>query len=686
MQFSPSIQRLSWFALAGGALLLAVGLVSISEPHLLVHVRAYEFLRWSLIALLAAWPLARALKLHLASALALVWLAAHVAMVGLVPVVAVGLMAVAALAIGTRIDERGAVDPAVALVLGLALIAACIGWLLPLHIHSMWIYLPALVGVAGWRRAKIAVALGTAAAQWRSAVRASPRMATVAIAALGIVSIASWVPTMMSDDLAYHLALPTQLQQLGYYRMDPATQVWALAPWASDVLHGIAQVTADREARGSVNLMWLCAAAWLLFRVCRASGLTPTGSWLGVGLAASQPMTGALMVSMQTELPATAVLLACVTLILRSEANEGHRSLLPLAILAGLLLQLKISFAVPLFWLGLWLALRWRGHWPWRQLPRALLVGAAVGGASYAYAWGLAGNPLLPLFNHWFESPYFAIEPFYDDRYGRGLAIDWLWQLVLHTKEVNEGWSGAGGFQFLTLAGLLPLAVLAQSTRALTLVALAIALTMYALMHYLRYIYPALVLLTPGLLLGLSMLARNRVALGTGIGLLLLNLVFLSNSSWPLRNGTVRSLLAEHGNPHKVLEKNVPERLLVSAVDRRARVLIVGPPYHAPFAGRAFVANWYDQELLHWSGQLASAGNPATLQTLIGEYGFTHVLIGRHAPIADLPARLEAIGAVSIAQANDAILWQLPATDPSVRPRDLMRERDLARRLQQPWH
>ncbi|HWS27872.1 MAG TPA: hypothetical protein VN259_15020, partial [Xanthomonadales bacterium] len=441
----------------------------------------------------------------------------------------------------------------------------------------------------------------------------------------------------------------------------------------------------DREARGSVNLMWMCTGAWLLFGVCRASGLAPTWSWLGVGLAASLPMTGALLVSMQTELPAAAVLLALVSVILRDATSERRHSLLLMAVLAGLLLQLKISFVVPLAWLGVWLCLRWRGDWPWQQLPRALLLGAAVGGASYAYSWGLTGNPVLPLFNHWFESPYFFTEPFFDERFGRGLAIGWLWQLVLHTKEVNEGWSGAGGFQYLALAGLLPLAVVARSTRALTLVALGYALTMYALMHYLRYLYPALVLLLPGLLMGLSALARTRVAMGTGIALLLLNLVFHGNSSWPLRDGTVRSLLAEQGNPRKVLVKNVPERLLVGVLDHRARILIIGLPYHAMFAGRAFVANWYDQELLRWSGHLASAGEPAAMQSLFKEYGFTHVLIGRDAQIAGLAARLEAFGAVRVAQENDAGLWQLPVSDSSEPPRDLMRERDLARKLRHAW-
>lgn len=685
MPFSPSTLRLSSLALVVGILLLTVGLVEISGEHLLVHVRVYESLRWSLIAALAAWPLARALRLHLASALALVWFGAHVAMVGLVPVVAVVLLVLAALAIGTRLFEGAINDPPLALVLGLAVMAGAIGWLLPLRVHAMWIYVPILVGLSYVGRDHVRRTLKFARAQWQSAVAASPRMAAVAIAALGITSIATWIPTMMSDDMAYHLALPTQLQQLGYYRMDPASQVWALAPWASDVVQAIAQVSADREARGSVNLMWLATGAWLMFGVCRMIGLPATWAWLGVGLGASLPMTAALSVSMQTELPAVAVLLALVTVILRRRAGDrGHR-LIHLAVLSGLLLQLKVSFVVPLFWLLLWQALRWRRRWPWRRLPRSLLAGAAIGTSSYAYAWGLAGNPVLPLYNQWFRSPYFSVEAFFDERYGSGWSLDALWQLVIHSGEVNEGWAGAGGFQFVALAGLLPLALLAPRARALTLVALAYAMTMYVLMHYLRYIYPALIMLIPGLLIGLAALRHARWSCGIGIALVLLNLVFQSNASWPLRDGTVRSLLEQHGDPRRVLTKHVPERLLASTLDPRARVLIVGQPFHAAFGGRAFVANWYDQELLRWSYRFRDAADAGTMRALLVEFGFTHVLIARNPQIPDMPARLASIGATRLAQENDASLWLLPVDDPAIERRDLMRERDLARQLRHAW-
>ena len=66
---------------------------------------------------------------------------------------------------------------------------------------------------------------------------------------------------MQYDDVVYHLGLPWQLQQTARYALDPTLQVWALAPWAGDVLHGVVQVLAGVEARGALNGLWLAMAA-----------------------------------------------------------------------------------------------------------------------------------------------------------------------------------------------------------------------------------------------------------------------------------------------------------------------------------------------------------------------------------------------------------------------------------------
>ena len=72
-----------------------------------------------------------------------------------------------------------------------------------------------------------------------------------ALLLLGLASTAAWLPTMQSDDVAYHLGLPAQLQATARYAMDARLQVWALAPWNGDVLQGVAQMLASRESRGT---------------------------------------------------------------------------------------------------------------------------------------------------------------------------------------------------------------------------------------------------------------------------------------------------------------------------------------------------------------------------------------------------------------------------------------------------
>jgi hypothetical protein len=242
----------------------------------------------------------------------------------------------------------------------------------------------------------------------------------------------------------------------------------------------------------------------------------------------------------------------------------------------------------------------------------------------------------------------------------------------------------AGGWQHLVLMPLLPLAFTKSSTRLLTLVGLAYLMSMYALMHYLRYLYPALVLLIPGLLIGLAQMRQQRVGTAVAAVLILGNLACYPNGSWPLYVGVARSLVAEHGNPYQALLKFAPERLLVSSVAPSDRVLIIGRPYLAEHAGRAFTISWYDQALTTrieplTGGQTTTEAVGAFLQ----EFGFTHVMLAKELQVPDMEQHLIAIGAERIRAESDVSLWRLPAS--LVGSRDLVRERDLAYRLRHRW-
>ena len=237
------------------------------------------------------------------------------------------LLALAAVGIGSRIvgDGRGI---ALSLLVGLAVVAAVVGWLLPLPIHHRATYAIACIALIAWRHRVIAAACGEAWRRFDDAARAAPRASSAAILLLGLASTGAWLPTMQYDDVVYHLGLPWQLQETARYAMDPSLQVWALAPWAGDVLQGVAQVLAGGEARGALDALWLAIAAGAVFALAGALGADATRRWWAIALLGSLPMSMNLVGGMQTELPAMALLPVLAWLVLREAASGSPWSLM----------------------------------------------------------------------------------------------------------------------------------------------------------------------------------------------------------------------------------------------------------------------------------------------------------------------------------------------------------------------
>ena len=166
----------------------------------------------------------------------------------------------------------------------LAGLVALVAW--PLRAWRQWPWADALAAV--WLgRGALRLQAAQCTAAWRDAVAARPRAAGWAVVALGLGSAAAWLPTMQYDDLAYHLGLPWQLLVNGRYALDPTHQVWALAPWAGDVLQAVAQVVSGAEARSAVNLGWLLATAAGLWQVGALVGVQPWARWATLALYAT---------------------------------------------------------------------------------------------------------------------------------------------------------------------------------------------------------------------------------------------------------------------------------------------------------------------------------------------------------------------------------------------------------------
>lgn len=656
-----------WILLGLGCLLAVSGFVANHMWTTVPPSPARLLALLASISLVGTYGLVRFFKCRPATGMLLIWSLALVYFVGLSASVAVILIVMAAAALGGALVPEGwSARPALSVLVGLALICGLVGWLLPMPVHFRASYTVALLVLTAWRRRDLIAMARSIPEAWRDAVDAAPWPALLAVLALGAASTCAWGPTIRADDLAFHLGLPSQLASLGYYRMDVGSSLWALSAWASDVLQGVARVVATGDARGAVNAMWFAIGLVLQWKFCESLGLRAGLRWVAVALYASVPLTATTLGGMQTEGPSAAVAMA-LALLIQGTPLPDRRRLLVAALIFGLLLELKISNLTLAGPMGLWLLWRWRGHLPWRTVPTAVLLALLVAGSSYAYSYLLTGNPVLPLFNKLFQSPYYPPVDFSNHVWNTGFHWGLVWDLVFHTSRYIEGGDGEIGFFLVALGGCLLVGLARPQARPVTVVALACFLLPLSQTQYVRYAQPSFALLIPAMLCGMPDNGfrpfGKRVAAAVLTVLVLSNLLYIANSDWEIRSGSLEILLTD--GKQAVLDRYAPEREVAEVIrtlygdDARTLVSDRTHAHAAELAGNAYALSWYDPELS--SLALKADGDPsgAAWSKVIAHAGVNLVLLREGQYSAGLQAAIASDRGIRVYQKGDLELWEL---------------------------
>ncbi|MBT2117217.1 glycosyltransferase family 39 protein [Dyella sp. LX-66] len=669
---------------AGLALTPALqGLHSVVTDHNLIIFAAM---------LLAGAAVAVFLRWSLPSALLLVGLLLLLRFVGAGPLLAAALLVAAAAVIGSAICRAdGWSHPAIAVLVGLAVLSAAAGWLLPFPVHYFASYLVVLGAIAGLGRHRLLAMLRGTQASWRNAVGLAPVHAGFAVLVVLMGGVALCAPTVQYDDLATHILLPEQLVALGYYKMDVASQIWSTAPWASDVIQGYIALLAGHEARGAANLIWYSLTVASVWTLASELGLSARLRWLAVALYASMPIVVSLNGSMQADTAITTVTVALAALSARLVRTREARLLLPFFLIGALGVALKATQGL----LVLPLALVLLGHVGWRaflaQALRAAIPVALIAGSSYVYAFYITGNPVFPLFNGVFKSSFGPLRNFDDPRWHQGLHWDSLWRLTFQTDRYLETIPGAIGFSMLALSGGALWTLLLPRIRWITLALLATTLGMFLGIQYVRYVAP----LFPALFT-LGLLAWERARLRWGGELLLgmvaiANVVFMPASLYIFGDDLYWRLL-HNVNAQPTLVKEQVQRsygvelvfakYLSMAWPNGYSLFLSDPrrPFIAPFNGQAFNAAWYDTTF-HGVFDHANEDASGALWTGIFERtGMSHVLTTSDTP-KPVMASLKSIGAVPEFAVGDAMLWRLCKSDCDIQRHPLIEQRDIARNL-----
>ena len=366
---------------------------------------------------------------------------------------------------------------------------------------------------------------------------------------------------------------------------------------------------------------------------------------------------------MQTELPAMAYLPALALIVLREPSAGGlPRGLLAGAVLFGALCGLKTMHAAVALPLLAWAGWRHRALVPWRWVPAAVLAAFAVGASSYTYAWSIAGNPVLPLLNGWFRSPFFAATDFDDPRWRGGLDADVLWDVSFDSEHYFEGFDGGFGFVLVALAGAWLLALRDPRTRGLACIASLGLLLPLLPLQYARYLQPALVLLLPALVVAYPVL---RCGVAAFWSLCALNLAFATNAGWMLRTGALKQVVRDLGRDTRTLQRFVPERVLAArlrATDGDGVVLVM-PETHLALAelgpqGRNML--WYSPAWQTEALRVAADASGHAWARLLADNHVRHVILHGDSVTPAQRAGLQQVGAVQADAVGDAQWWRIP--------------------------
>ncbi len=533
-----------------------------------------------------------------------------------------GAMGVGAAIVG-RAGSITAIERAVlAYLVGLSLMLAVLSPVLAFSIHYPSTYAAACLLLVVWQRGALLKLLQDLHMQWRQWRGGKPSFpVSVAIFfvifAWGYGSLGTLTPIAAWDDLAFHLRLPTELLVRHFYAFDVEHQVWSAAPLASDLAYAIAYVISQGSegvkawVTGSYHLACAVLLAGLLLRRVR-----PWPALLCLVGYLSIPLVLVINHALHPEGISAALVLGIFAIWALARDSQAPGPAIGAALMLATLGAAKSSNLVLCLVLGLvWLPTFWRHARASPVMGAVILVALATVVTPYLTSWLRTGNPVLPLFNAFFKSPYFGTFNFKNETYEGKFDGSLFANLFLDGQrhfETTLAFSGGLSLYFLLPAAVMLLIWKGDIERRVAIGAVLVySLVVLSSQQYLRNLFPVM---------AMGMFAASRLwdALPTDdrtlarmwqywwsallIFAAVMNLYWMPGVFWQTKlTDMVDSALTPRGRS-AYLGRYAPERELTRAANADmgiyARVLYTVDPYGADLHGTPVYASWYNPRAL----------------------------------------------------------------------------------------
>lgn len=500
-----------------------------------------------------------------------------------------------------------------------------------------------------------------------------------AIVAIGLVHfVVALMPEVGFDALAMHLFVSAHLFTGHQWGFDPTTYVWAVMPMLGDWLFALGYMLSGETAARLINIGFIFLLGWLVRDMVLWAGGTALGARWAALIFLSTPLTFTESSSLFIESVWASFVVAGTLVVLKAcSDDEGQKNNF---ILAGLFLGCALAAkAVTFPFLAvLLMALVWRYKmWFKSRIAGALIVGLGLflvfGSVPYITAWWLTGNPVFPFFNKIFQSPLWPLVNFDASAQGKGLTWDFIYGVTFNSGKYLEARAGAGGFQWLIL--FLPVSailVLTWHRRGISLIVFGILATAFVFHStaYLRYIFPAYVVLAAAMGVGLSVAfsqirsAHTRLLGAAAVLVIALNVVFL-NAGASYGDFPLTAILGEQ-HRERYLATRHPIRNTVGLVNslnlETTPVAVFADPLVAGLKSNALYVNWYNHT---WQAAYFAAQSDYALASILLEKNVNFIIVDSNwnasgnvskeqlALLERVSTKVSQLGSITVRRLND---------------------------------
>lgn len=465
-------------------------------------------------------------------------------------------------------------------------------------------------------------------------------LATTVVALLYFV--VALMPELGADALATHLFVPAHVALRHQWGFDVNTYVWAVIPMLGEWIFSVGYMLAGETAVRFINVGFIFILSWLLRDLVLWAGGSIIGARWAILIFLLSPLTYIEGSSLFIESVWASFIVAGTLMLLNacSSKNESNIDLPIAGILLGCALAAKavtLTILPVLLLLLIWRFKSWHKTVNLTFFLLSLFLFLLTGLIPYLTAWQLTNNPFFPFFNHIFQSTYYISDKnFVDIRFNQGVRWDTLYQITFNSPKYIEGMNGASGFQWLLLffpAVILFITTLQRRATALLIIGILSVLFVFHFTSYLRYIFPASVILMAviGVALGMILSKQGNVkklgfiAVLTTLGL---NFLFFNAGIIGWSGDFALHSIIDASSRNRYLERREPIRNAVTLINNlnieQSPVAVFAPEHAAGLSSDAFQPSWYN---IAFRRDIAVTNTPIELVNTLLKRGIHFIIL-----------------------------------------------------------